>query len=956
MFEHLNFCHPWRKYQAKILTSLALYRQDKKVHIVAPPGAGKTVLGLEIIRRYAQRTLILAPSLTIRAQWAERLQKDFCTDGILPKGFISHDLYQPSDLTIVTYQAFHYYLKENEAHSLDWMQVLVVDECHHLRREWWRSLNSVHQEVQPELVALTATPPFDVSGLEWRRYHQFCGEIDEQISIPELVAAGDLCYHQDYVYPVLPSTEVIDRGERFAQQKQELYTLVGELHHLSAYLLQHPWLREPEKHYEALFAEPEYFSALLIILGHLGSEPPAPALGVLHGEVTIAPELTDEWLTIFLQKALRDDPYLQHGNPAEILRPIKRKLTEMGAWEKGRLHLDEPPGLSKDIRNSSAKIRAVSDIVIHEWEQLGDELRMVVLTDFIHPELLPTTAYDRAPLDRVGVSTLFEQLRRNGLTDGQHVLENWGQTIATERLAVLTGSLVILPTRVLTRFEQLVEERLPAAQWSARPLFPDSAYSLIDAGSLSSKFVVRWVTQLFTEGAVHIIIGTKSLLGEGWDAPAINSLVLASTVGSFVLSNQMRGRAIRTNAAVPHKTANIWHPVTVNPALPHGGSDLRGLQRRFRAFAGPNAQGEPVIMNGLGRYAIDWEQAAPEDIEALAKRMLAFAQQRNLLAERWTTALTKGTQLVEAIEPPQERYYRREDALSVHYFEQSDRQQRVELNDFKMSWKGASIMTFCLALFFAVTNAFPFWMSYAFVPLTAGVGYFLVRGLRNLQGERARIGLSAIEAEMPDWRYVVGPLMMTAVLAYFSWLGGLFYLTVLVFLLYLALPEAKNRKDVRRYELLASSRERLERYGRALVHSLLEAGKLRFAKAHQFTVEETDGQDVAYLVDADHHDTHLFAESMSELMCPVDNPRWLLRLRRPEEWRTGEYYLPVPTELARRKESAQVLKNYLEEELEEQFDLVYTRDPAGRQHLLTARLQLAALAQDRQARREMLWR
>ena len=61
----------------------------------------------------------------------------------------------------------------------------------------------------------------------------------------------------------------------------------------------------------------------------------------------------------------------------------------------------------------------------------------------------------------------------------------------------------------------------------------------------SQHDLVSAVTQLFQEGQIHVVIGTKSLLGEGWDAPCVNSLILASFVGSFMLSNQMRGRAIR---------------------------------------------------------------------------------------------------------------------------------------------------------------------------------------------------------------------------------------------------------------------------------------------------------------------------------------------------------------------------------------------------------------------------
>ena len=69
----------------------------------------------------------------------------------------------------------------------------------------------------------------------------------------------------------------------------------------------------------------------------------------------------------------------------------------------------------------------------------------------------------------------------------------------------------------------------------------------------SQHDLVTAVTQLFQEGLIQVVIGTKSLLGEGWDAPCVNSLILASFVGSFMLSNQMRGRAIRVWPEDPDK-------------------------------------------------------------------------------------------------------------------------------------------------------------------------------------------------------------------------------------------------------------------------------------------------------------------------------------------------------------------------------------------------------------------
>ena len=50
-----------------------LEKGEKRLHIVAPPGSGKTVLGLyvwsDMIR---ERTLVLSPNSAIQAQWAAR--------------------------------------------------------------------------------------------------------------------------------------------------------------------------------------------------------------------------------------------------------------------------------------------------------------------------------------------------------------------------------------------------------------------------------------------------------------------------------------------------------------------------------------------------------------------------------------------------------------------------------------------------------------------------------------------------------------------------------------------------------------------------------------------------------------------------------------------------------------------------------------------------------------------
>lgn len=81
----LSFHGTWRTYQARVLETSQSYLEDKKIHIVAAPGAGKTTLGIELIRRGGHPCLILSPRIVIRQQWLERIQTAFLKEGLIPE-------------------------------------------------------------------------------------------------------------------------------------------------------------------------------------------------------------------------------------------------------------------------------------------------------------------------------------------------------------------------------------------------------------------------------------------------------------------------------------------------------------------------------------------------------------------------------------------------------------------------------------------------------------------------------------------------------------------------------------------------------------------------------------------------------------------------------------------------------------------------------------------------------
>src|SRR3954470_18849020 len=74
LFSDLAFRYAFRKYQRLILEAVDADQEDWKYHLVAPPGAGKTVIGLELIRRFGAPAVVFAPTTTIQQQWQEQVR------------------------------------------------------------------------------------------------------------------------------------------------------------------------------------------------------------------------------------------------------------------------------------------------------------------------------------------------------------------------------------------------------------------------------------------------------------------------------------------------------------------------------------------------------------------------------------------------------------------------------------------------------------------------------------------------------------------------------------------------------------------------------------------------------------------------------------------------------------------------------------------------------------------
>src|SRR5262249_8784034 len=305
-----------------------------------------------------------------------------------------------------------------------------------------------------------------------------------------------------------------------------------------------------------------------------------------------------------------------------------------------RVKLLDPSDHTKLLTTSVTKLHSIEEIVRLEAGALKDQLRCVILTDFIRRSELPQTPTEACPFEDIGVVPIFETLRRS--------------TIAGVRLGVLSGSLIVVPRAAEQKLVKIAERlRVDAEDLSITPLQHDPSFSKVELRGEYDQGAVRLITEVFAEGDITMLVGTKSLLGEGWDAPCINTLILASFVGSYMLSNQMRGRSIRIDPAHPEKTANIWHLVCAEPGLFGPGPDYELLERRCSAFAGVAAD-EPRIENGMDRLRLAPPPFNRDQIDKCNKLTRERALNRAGLGNRWQEALAAGNvqTMVDGIKAP----------------------------------------------------------------------------------------------------------------------------------------------------------------------------------------------------------------------------------------------------------------------------------------------------------------
>ena len=890
MLGDMRFSGVWRDYQQRVIDEVDQHLDDDRINVVAAPGSGKTVLGLELVRKLGRPALILAPSLTIRNQWGARLVPLFLDEP--PRvGEVSHSLDAPGTLTAVTYQSLHAVWAEDRQPRLqaflNWASehgplTLVLDEAHHLRREWWRALDDLIARLSdPRIVALTATPPYDAPLAEWRRFESACGPIDIEIGIPELVRNGDLAPHQDHVVFSRPSP---DLQALLDERREAIAHLIEDMRSddaLTDRIADHPWLRLPLNYLEPILDNPTVLSSMLVHLAAVGRPLPADAVSLLGTDARHVPMQTERWFEALLNALLYD---LGSSSPLlpEERKRLSSRLHAQGLIEGDRVRLSETKRIVRMMAGDRVKIASIEYIAKVEAEQLKSDLRMVVLTDHVRAGELPRGfAEDFAPA-KIGVAPIFETLRRSA-PDGQAI-------------GILTGTLVVLPEQAVPALHAAAcRKGIAATALTAVPMPHCQSHVRIVGKDGGKRALVSLVTELFERGDITILVGTQALLGEGWDAPAINSLVLASNSASFMLSNQMRGRAIRIDPAQPDKVANIWHLATVaDPAALNRAdalrddlnwgdisdgqpmtADIKLLARRFDAFAGISNGPSQRIGTGLGRLALSRFTTVHEANLATFAR----AADRPALARDWAASTGDA--------PP--RAHVREVATPKHTPRRLVWRNTLESLATSGLGAGAVAGSYAIAAGFGAET----WSLLLAGAATAGFLATLPRTLRA---------------------------------AHLAWRNG-------------------------------SLENSLKQVGEMILHGLrsnafLTESEYRLAGVR--TARDIDGSRMIYFEGLTRSVDLLAVNALAELLGPVQNPRYLL-VRRGGIGHQSRDYHAIPAVFSKNREAADAFAREWSRRIGASR-AVWTRSETGRRDLLLARKASLAAGMRRRVDRRSDWR
>lgn len=554
----------WRKHQAEALDAIAS-ADGPHYWVVLPPGAGKTMLGAGAARRFGRRTVAFAPNVAITRQWVsvwEELTGE-------PAG---HDRTLPTGFTALTYQSLAVFdaeaddedshisrLHPNGRALIEQLRAagpltIILDECHHLLQVWGNLLAEVLEILDDAIVvALTATPPELLSPSEATLVERLFGRITYSATIPAVVVAGDLVPFAELAWFTTPTRREVEWLEHRRTRSLELIT---ELTRVDVSTPLRTWAAGRN-----INRTSEEFAAAELRLA-LAGDLEMPPVGHVTERHRRDPDLED-WLEVAgrwlldLRAGQLDNAYVDHV--ASLLPGVGFRLTRHGIRPG-------VPLVDRVLSRSVSKARAAGEIVARTLTEDPDA-RLLVLTDHVTATAIPADLRGVLEPESGSARWVLATLLRD-------------ERIAPFEPAMVTGSL------------------FGGSEAFARRLAPEGT-NVVDEGDgifrvdgWSSSEWVGQASRALAEGTTRCLVGTRALLGEGWDARCVTGVVDLTTATTSTAIVQTRGRSLRTDPAHPDKVAVNWTVTCLAHQQPQGDADYRRLVRKHDGWFAVDQEGE----------------------------------------------------------------------------------------------------------------------------------------------------------------------------------------------------------------------------------------------------------------------------------------------------------------------------------------------------------------------------
>jgi hypothetical protein len=489
---------------------------------------------------------------------------------------------------------------------------------------WGRLIGELLDQLPNALVlGLTATPPEALTADQALLVDQLFGTPLYRVSIPAVVKVGDLAPFVELAWLTTPTPSEDDWLKEEAERFRELVTQLTDPTFGSMPFLQwldarfvagrSPWLTLVKE-------QPDVCRAVLR-LHHVGmiGLPSGARMQEEHRSAPTADDwvlLVDDWLTGRLTRTgLPEDE--------QVVEAVRRALPSVGyQWTRRGIRRGRSP-VDRVLARSASKTVAVVEICAHEHLNLGERMRMLVLCD--HERAGATL-----PADLTGVidqqagsaHAMLEALVAAPETSGLHPVLVTGRTVAGAP-ATLQAFLAWLPDRDL------------AGSLRLEPLGEGSALQQV-VGPWDTRQWVALLTTYFQDGRCQVLVGTRALLGEGWDAKRITGLADVTAVTTITSVVQTRGRALRTDPLWPEKVAVNWSLVCVSDQHPKGGNDWDRLVRKHAGYFGIDPEGQ--IVDGVAHLDPLFSPFVPppvSEFDATNARAVVRSEQRATIREQW---------------------------------------------------------------------------------------------------------------------------------------------------------------------------------------------------------------------------------------------------------------------------------------------------------------------------------